>query len=62
MYVMGFAHTSSALNAQLAILKRTVLLTVVIKMDSETFCISILGVPHLFSSFSLSETIKIYFH
>lgn len=58
---MGFAHTSCALNAQLATLKRTVLLTVVIKMDSETFCISILGVPHLFS-FSLSETIKIYFH
>lgn len=48
---MGFAHTSCALNAQLTTLKRTVLLTVVLKMDSETFCISILGAPHLFFLF-----------
>lgn len=59
---MGFAHTSCALNVQLAALKRMVLLTMVLKMDSETFCISILGVPHIFSSFSPSETIKSYSH
>lgn len=48
---MGFAHTSCALNAQLTTLKRTVLLTVVLKMDSETFCISILGAPTFFFLF-----------
>lgn len=37
------------------------LLIVIIKTDSETVCILILGVPFLFfPSFSLSETIKGY--